>query len=972
MTLLDPSSLADLAALSGAPVPCAGNQPVNLDDPSCFWFIEEGAVDLFLIEMEAGEIRSAPQHMLRAAAGRLLPGVKPDEKDTTLSLVAKGAPGTVLRRLPIANLEAARAAELARQVDAWLRDITVMLMRFVTDRPKPDALVEAGQAPRPVQGTLSARHGVVWTSEVRSGTGLFVGLVDPGTAGVGAGGEAIPLTPMSWLSLPNPVRLSARSSQSLAEEGQLLPALSSFHVTALALERLNRQLSVADQINLEFARSASRHADAESARRRLFDLYGSLQDGSTAANASVLPDVLRIIGRREGIDFRFPQRTVPGHTPVGLSDILDVSGIRARRVKLDRQDKWWLGDSNAMLAFRKKDDQPVALLPGLLGRYREIDPAGRRSHRVTARRAAALSEDAWVFYRSLPPHRLGLADLFRFAGRGSQLDLARLMLSGLLGSLILLVPALVLGIVVGKAVPDRDAGLLYAACAALVAMASVGALLHILRSMALLRLEARVGSRAEAAFWDRLLRLPPSVLRRYPVGDLATRGMTFQHLRDAALSVVADGVLSVVFLLPVFVVIFFHDRGLGGVTLAFSLVSLIVTVALGLRQIAPSARKINAARRIAGHLFQMINGIHKLRVGSAEGSAFAVWARDYREQKKAEMAEDAVESHLQAFGSALPLLAGTVLLLAVVLPGRPTISVADFLVIFTVFMAFQTAVSRLGEAFATIATVLPAFEQIRPLLAEAPEMATQGEPVENLGGEVLFDQVSFRFDPDGPLILDEVTIHARPGEFIAIVGESGAGKSTLFRLALGLERPCGGAVYYDGRDLQHLDRKQLCRRIGVVPQTVQLHPQDIWDNIATHHERVRAEEVWQAVETAVIAREIRAMPMSMLTSIGVSTGILSGGESQRIAIARALLRSPRIILLDEATNWLDNESQAELMDNLAALTATRIVIAHRLSTLRQADRVYVMRAGRVVQSGTFKELAKADGDFRELISRQVI
>ena len=267
--------------------------------------------------------------------------------------------------------------------------------------------------------------------------------------------------------------------------------------------------------------------------------------------------------------------------------------------------------------------------------------------------------------------------------------------------------------------------------------------------------------------------------------------------------------------------------------------------------------------------------------------------------------------------------------------------------------------------------MFPAFDQMRPLLAAVPETEVEGATVEYLGGDILFDRVSYRYDPDGPLVLDDVTIRARPGEFVAIAGESGAGKSTLFRLALGFNRPTAGAVYYDGRDLRHLNLKQLRRRIGAVPQSVGLHPLDLWDNLVGHNDEVASDEVWAAVRVADIEEEIRGMPMGMMTMVGTGGNVLSGGERQRVTIARSVIGSPQIMLFDEATNWLDNESQATVMRNLTALTSTRVVIAHRLSTLQQADRIYVLQAGRVVQSGSFDELMEGDGVFRELVRRQV-
>ena len=178
-------------------------------------------------------------------------------------------------------------------------------------------------------------------------------------------------------------------------------------------------------------------------------------------------------------------------------------------------------------------------------------------------------------------------------------------------------------------------------------------------------------------------------------------------------------------------------------------------------------------------------------------------------------------------------------------------------------------------------------------------------------------------------------------------------------------------MYYDGRDLRHLNLKQVRRKIGAVPQSVGLHPLDLWDNLVSHHEEVANSEIWAAARIAEVENEIKAMPMGMMTMVGTSGGVLSGGESQRVTIARSVVGSPRIMLFDEATNWLDNESQARVMRNLTSLTSTRIVIAHRLSTLEQADRIYVLQAGKVVQSGSFKELMEIDGVFRELVRRQV-
>ena len=971
------ASIAALAARSGESVPCAGNLPVKLDDPDTVWFIDRGAVNLFLVEFRAGVEQAAPQHLLRRESGSLLPGVAPDgpsaEEGTTLSLIAKGSPGTVLKRLPASVLSEVDPAELAEQTDTWVTAITDTLSRFATRLPRPTALARPGPTRTVAPGTLSVQRGVVWVSVPPRGASLFMDLVDQAEIGeAGVSHEAvIPLTRTSWLVLRDEVTLSGRSTETLAKRGILLSALASFHAVAFALERLNRLLAVADDANLERARTTSRRTVERAARQRLFNIYDLPIDRDSSVEDTSLADALEAIGRREGIDFKVPVRSDPSGAPVSLADVLDASGVRARRVRFGAEGAWWRGDSNAMLAFRAKDGQPVALLPGCLGRYREFDPVSKRSLRMTAARAAALADEAWVFHRPLPAGNVKPADLLRIALRGSAANLARLVMAGLAGGLVKLVPALALGFVASQTTAGGTAGALYAVALAVAGFGLLGVLLHLLRSTAMMRIEGRSISRLEAAFWDRLMRLPPSILRGRRAGDLAVSGMTFQNLRDGLQGVAADGLLSVVFLLPVLGVIFLYDATLGTVALALGLASLLITVVLGLRQIAPYGRMIRAARRVSGRLFQIVGSIGKLRVECAEASAFAIWARDYREQKRAELELSALEGHSRAFGAALPFLAAGVLLLAVVAWDDGNLSIGNFLVVYLVFAAFQSAVARLGESFGAVTAMLPAFDHMRPLLAAVPEADVEGAPVEYLGGDIVFDRVSYRYDPDGSLILDDVTIHARPGEFVAIAGESGAGKSTLFRLALGFDRPTAGAVCYDGRDLSNLNLRQVRRRIGVVPQSVGLHPMDIWDNLVGHHNEVASDEAWRAARVPDVEKEIRGMPMGMMTMVGTSGAVLSGGESQRVSIARSVIGSPRIMLFDEATNWLDNESQAKVMRNLTALTSTRIVIAHRLSTLEQADRIYVLQAGRVVQSGSFNELMEADGVFRDLVRRQV-
>ena len=505
------TSLAELADRSGESVPCAGNLPIKLDDPDSVWYIAQGTVDLFLVEFKDGVEQASPQHLLRRESGRLLPGVAPDEqdgndKDTTLSLIAKGLPGTLLKRLPTSLLSEVDPAELADQTDTWLTSITDTLSRFASRIPRPTALAEPGETQTLAPCTLSVRRGVVWVSEPSLGASLFMDMVDQAELAEASDpdGAVIPLTRTSWLTLLDTATVSGKSTETLARQGRLLPALASFHAVAFNLERLNRRLAVVDDANLERERTTSRRTAEKAARQRLFNIYELPLDRETRVEDTALADALQIIGRHEGIDFRIPMRSGPSDSPLGLVDVLDASGVRARRVRFDAERNWWRGDSNALLAFRAEDGQPVALLPGMFGRYREIDPVSKRSVRITLNRAGALENEAWMFYRPLPSGSVKPADLLGIALHGSAADLARLVIAGLPGGLIKLLPALALGFVANQAAAGGSAGALYTVAVAVAGFGLLGALLHLLQSTAMMRLEGRSASRVEAAFWDRL------------------------------------------------------------------------------------------------------------------------------------------------------------------------------------------------------------------------------------------------------------------------------------------------------------------------------------------------------------------------------------------------------------------------------------------------------------------------------------
>ena len=351
----------------------------------------------------------------------------------------------------------------------------------------------------------------------------------------------------------------------------------------------------------------------------------------------------------------------------------------------------------------------------------------------------------------------------------------------------------------------------------------------------------------------------------------------------------------------------------------------------------------------------------------AEKRAFAKWGSQYAEQ--ARLTYDApLFLKLNPVINTAISLAGTLIMYCAAV--KTHVSVANY-------YAFNSAYGMVSGAFLSMAGIAltaaqlkPILETVKPILDATPEVSTGKQVLTRLSGGIELNNISFRYSESMPLILDDVSLKIRPGQYVAIVGRTGCGKSTLMRLLLGFESPQKGAIYYDGKDLDTIDLKSLRRHVGVVMQDGKLFQGDIYSNIVISAPWLTVEQAWEAAELAGIAEDIRHMPMGMNTLISEGSGGISGGQRQRLMIARAIAPKPKILMFDEATSALDNLTQKKVSDALGTLKCTRIVIAHRLSTIRQCDRILVLDGGKIVEDGTYAELLEKGGIFAELAARQ--
>jgi NHLM bacteriocin system ABC transporter ATP-binding protein len=932
-----------------------------IHDPDRVWIVESGSVDLFLAAASEGGDAGPRRHLLRVTQGGVIVGMPP----ARCQILAVPGPETTVRETSRAwfdNLDG---------LDRWVTQLTEAVAGAIP--PKRYEPLEAGAVTALDRRPVSPRHGVVWAEPVE-GSAYFLG--DASTAPI-TPGCLFPVSSKGWLE---PVEAMQFGACGTAEFVVLDPAwngLRQFHECVLA--RLERSAAQDEAADLARAgrRARSDHRRMNLALRRL----AAPLDARAAAPADLATDdpwlaACQALGERARIEFvAAPARRDGGPAVDPLEAIARASGVRYRTVLLE--EGWWTREHGPMLARRETGKTPVALLPAARG-YEWFDPASGARHRVTTQFASTLEPFGWCFYRPFPAHPIGAAELLRFGLVGAKPELLTILLAGVAAALVAMVLPLATGYIFDSLLPGARRGTLTTLALILVVTAICGALFELTRGFALLRVEGRMDAAIQAAVWDRLLEAPVAFFRRYSAGDLATRGLGIQSMREILTGSAVTSLLSGIFSLTSFALLFYYSSKLAVVAAGLTLVAFLFVSACGYANVRCQRQMAQIRGHLAGTTLQIVNGIAKIRVSGAETRAFAVWAREFAALKTIAVRSRALANRVSVFTASWPVLCSLAifaLYAGSLLTPKPDPSAAPMttgeFVGFTAAFA-QMMLASLGFASALIAVlgVAPIYDRARPILETLPEADSGSSQPGELEGDIEVRHVSFRYRADGPPVLQDVSLRISPGQFVAIVGASGSGKSTLFRMLLRFETPESGSIYYDRRDLATLDVQALRQQIGVVLQNGRIRAGSIHKNIVGTA-NLTVEEAWEAARMAGLDADIEAMPMGMQTVLGEGGGSLSGGQRQRLLIARALVRRPRILLFDEATSALDNTTQDTVSRSMDNLRSTRVVIAHRLSTIQRADWIYVMEKGQVVQQGAYRELLAQEGPFAELARRQL-
>ena len=973
--------LTGLVAADGpAPVKLAGGQRLSLSDPDRLWVVESGQVEVYYVERHRTHGAGTRRFLLNATAGDILVGFGAEIETLDVEVFAIGFDAWLRAVQPEQFVLWLRQEENESVADALLAKwIDQLASRVVVDR----SIVRHGTLPigeiviLPANESVRSDQRVCWV-EKRSGSCTMLGRSELHLRD----DEPWPVTGDLWL-LPDQAGTSLLTSSTL----ELCERHDPIQITAACNSRVLEVL-VGDERNAASAERERLRAKTEAEARlseHAYDVLGNVLTGRGALSgdtapltASPLLEAARRVGAEVGLEIEPPLDTGDG-SRVTMRDPVEAiarsSKVRTRKVLL--RGEWWKRDNGPLLAFVEEDSKPLALIWSGRSRYVVHDPTNKEIEPLSAETAASLRATAYMFFPSFGKERITPKYLWKMGLRGVGKDLQSVILLSAITGLMALATPILSQILFDEIVPQADRGQLPIIAIVLFVFAIVGSALGLVRGLVLLRVEAKVELNMEGALMDRLLRLPATFFSKYLAGDLAQRVLGIATIRSTLTGTTLTAILSGFFSIISLGLLVYYSATLALLGVALAIVVVSVILASSLIALKYNRQLTEWAGQISGLVLELMTSVSKLRVAAAEERAFAVWAEKFAQQRQCAYRAGEIQNNFQIFQAAYPIITSMLFfgVMYVVTEGaaagQAPITPGVFIAVIGAFGQFLGGMLGLGGTVISVINVVPYYERLLPILEAEPETGVDRVDPGLLGGGIEINDVTFRYADDGPVILNDISLNVNPGEMVALVGPSGSGKSTLVRLLLGFEQPESGTVCFDGRDLTGLDLDGVRQQCGVVPQHGQLAEGDIMANIVGPW-NLTLDEAWAAARAVGLEEDIRDMPMGMHTLVSEDGGTFSGGQRQRLMIARAIVHEPSILLLDEATSALDNRTQRVVSESLERMNVTRVVVAHRLSTIQEADRIYVLESGRIVESGTYESLLEQDGHFADLAKRQLL
>jgi len=658
-------------------------------------------------------------------------------------------------------------------------------------------------------------------------------------------------------------------------------------------------------------------------------------------------------------DFQTPEEQLIG--------ILRPRGIMMRKIRLT--GKWWR-ESVGPLLGHTKEGRLVTFIPtpsGLGYEYRDKQGALRKIGRHEMEHE--LQNLAYAFSKPLPLGKMGVKDLILYMWKVVPgYNLLFMSIASLFVVLVGMFTPMVNKIIFDSIIPTGDTNDLVPIIGLLVGAMICNVLLSFTRNLYTIRIQQIVELHTQNAMMARTFLLPATFFSKHASGELTMKLFNI----TALCNLIGEKTVGALFTFA-FSIIYMVQLWIYGGTLLLPALGILVLQAICMLAyysllVSRNAKYTQMGDKLGGLEYNMFTGIQKLKLTGSENRAFTRWLEQYTNQAQL-IYNPLFWSRILPALLALLNIGGTAVLYWFTM--RNGISASNFIAFSSAFGMMTAAVTELEGVIAELSQVRPLLNSVRPLLETVPEVEANSQQVEFLSGSIHVSHLSFRYQDDGPMVLDDINLDILPGEYVGIVGKSGCGKSTLMRLLLGFEKPLSGGIYYDNYDLEKVDKTSLRRKIGCCLQSGSLFTGDIFHNITITAPWSTHEDAWEALRMASLEEDVQRMPMGLHTVVSEGGGGFSGGQKQRILIARALISKPDIIFFDEATSALDNISQKQVSDNLDQLACTRVIIAHRLSTIRHCDRIIVIDKGKIAEEGNFEELMAKKGLFYEMSLRQL-
>lgn len=943
-----------------------------LDNPSLVYLVRSGSGQVFKTEVEGGSPVGRRRFLFRARAHdalfTMLDGSNPGSR-----LIVVPVEELIVLEIPRKRMKEAFQSEGVSDrtaIEEWVHNAVA----FISQEGKPVAaeILNPGQMLLDTaQHMHPGRNGFAWV-RVDEGRALLMGVPE---LELDRGDGYLPVGSGMWITAAEPSKLQILTTEEMVRDHDLPSSLSLLHM--LLVKRL-AALDAEDQ-RTEILRLEQRGLMQQRLAESALESVKSVLDPQTTlpARETALLSAVAAVGDALGIEIRPPMRSEnPRRTRDPIEAITRASRVRHRRVLL--RGSWWKHDCGPLLAYLSERQAPVALLRSGSG-YQIVDPETRQKIPVNDRTAQLLAPEAVAICPSLPEDIKKPWQLFRYSLRGRFTDILFVIGLSALTTLIGMLVPLALALVMDQAIPDSNQTLLLQLGLALVASSLGTALFGLSRGLIVIRTAIATDAATESLLWDKVLNLRAQFFKGYSAGDLLSRVMAVSEINRVLNGAALQSMLSSLMALLNLGLLFYYSPKLATIAIGLAGATGIVTIIGGYFVRQYNLVLMELTGTLFGLVVQMVTAVGKIRVAGAEQRAHSLWLRKYSEQLRLVRKSQSVEDYVTVFNQAIPTI-GTILLFwagvdlltgSAERAGGQTIGVGTFLAFNFALATFISGTSSLSNTVVDVMNTLVKSTRIKPILEAEPEVSKLKSDPGAFVGSITLSHVDFRYTASGPKILDDLSIHVSPGEFVALAGPSGGGKSTILRLLLGFEIPDSGTILFDGQDLAGLDVMAVRRQLGVVLQSGFVAAGSIFENIAGSA-LVTVDEAWEAAADAGFADDIKNMPMGMYTIVSEGGTNLSGGQRQRLLIARALVTRPRILLLDEATSALDNRTQAIVTESLRRRRVTRIVIAHRVSTIKDADQIYVLDEGRIVDRGTFDELADRKGLFASMIARQML